>query len=86
MSEVHQARRVVENTADEMAAAGIEVNTFHDNTSDDQEENLEEIVSWHNSQDRDFDVLAHDSARSLYGRAYPRHRLGGGRRARCRPQ
>jgi N-acetylmuramoyl-L-alanine amidase len=62
MSEVEQARRVVENVAQELEAAGVECFTFHDNTSDDQSENLETIVDWHNSQNRDYDVSVHFNA------------------------
>jgi len=59
IDEVEEARRVVERVADEMHEAGIAVTTFHDNTSTTQDENLETIVNWHNSQDRDYDVSVH---------------------------
>jgi N-acetylmuramoyl-L-alanine amidase len=62
IDEVEEARRVVERVADEMHEAGIAVTTFHDNTSTTQDENLETIVNWHNSQDRDYDVSVHFNA------------------------
>lgn len=62
MDEVEQARRVVENVADELHAAGVLVSTFHDDTSTTQDENLATIVAWHNAQDRDYDVSVHFNA------------------------
>ena len=62
MNEVEQARRVVEHVAEELAAAGVEAFVFHDNTSQTQDENLEAIVAFHNSQNRDYDVSVHFNA------------------------
>ena len=62
MNEVEQARRVVEHVAEELEAAGVEAFIFHDNTSKTQDENLEAIVAFHNSQVRDYDVSVHFNA------------------------
>jgi N-acetylmuramoyl-L-alanine amidase len=62
IDEVEQARRVVEHVADVLHEAGVAVTTFHDDTSNTQDENLETIVDWHNSQDRDYDVSVHFNA------------------------
>jgi len=62
IDEVEEARRVVERVADELHEAGVLVNVFHDNTSTSQQQNLETIVEWHNSQDRDVDISVHFNA------------------------
>ena len=62
IDEVEEARRVVERVADELHEAGVLVNVFHDNTSTSQQQNLETIVNWHNSQDRDVDISVHFNA------------------------
>jgi N-acetylmuramoyl-L-alanine amidase len=59
IDEVVEARRVVERVAGHL---GTDVVTFHDNTSDSQDENLETIVNWHNAQQRDLDVSVHFNA------------------------
>src|SRR5215472_7260738 len=59
LDEVNEARRVVERVADYLELANVEVETFHDNTSDTQSENLDTIVDWHNEQDRELDVSVH---------------------------
>jgi hypothetical protein len=62
LDEVDEARRVVEQVADDLRHRGIEVYTFHDNTSHDQSTNLNTIVNWHNSKSRDLDVSIHFNA------------------------
>ena len=62
MNEVEQARRVVEHVAEELEAAGVECFVFHDNSSTTQDENLQAIVAFHNSQNRDYDVSVHFNA------------------------
>jgi N-acetylmuramoyl-L-alanine amidase len=62
INEVTEARRVVDHVAEELEAAGIEAFVFHDNTSKTQTENLEAIVAFHNSQNRDYDVSVHFNA------------------------
>jgi N-acetylmuramoyl-L-alanine amidase len=59
IDEVEEARKVVEKVADYLRAGGVDVVVFHDNTSTTQEENLETIVDFHNSQQRDVDVSVH---------------------------
>jgi N-acetylmuramoyl-L-alanine amidase len=62
IDEVDEARKVVETVADFLREAGVEVDTFHDDTSTSQNENLNTIVNWHNKQDRDLDVSVHFNA------------------------
>ena len=60
--EVNQARKIVDRTAEMLNAAGVTCVTYHDDTSDDQSENLNRIVNWHNSQTRDLDISVHLNA------------------------
>lgn len=62
LDEVTEARRVTDALAEAMEARGCKVLTFHDNTSTSQQQNLNTIVSWHNSQDRDYDLSIHFNA------------------------
>jgi N-acetylmuramoyl-L-alanine amidase len=62
LNEVDEARRVVNQTATELRKRGVEVKTFHDDTSRSQNENLNTIVSYHNAQSRDLDVSVHFNA------------------------
>jgi N-acetylmuramoyl-L-alanine amidase len=62
LDEVDQARRVVEQSATMMRHLGADVTTFHDNTSHDQNTNLNTIVNFHNSQKRDVDISVHFNA------------------------
>jgi hypothetical protein len=62
LDEVNEARRVVEAAATYLRSAGVDVITFHDNISDDQNENLNRIVNFHNGQTRDLDVSVHFNA------------------------
>lgn len=62
LSEVDEARRVVESVADILLRHGVGVITFHDDLSTSQQENLETIVDFHNSQTRDLDVSIHFNA------------------------
>jgi N-acetylmuramoyl-L-alanine amidase len=62
VDEVAEARKVVETVERKLREKGIECAAFHDNESDDQSENLDRIVKWHNSQIRDFDVSVHFNA------------------------
>jgi N-acetylmuramoyl-L-alanine amidase len=59
LDEVNEARAVVEAVADNLLSLGVEVVTFHDNTSVSQDENLKRIVNFHNSQQRDLDISVH---------------------------
>lgn len=62
LNEVDEARRVVDALAVVLEESGIEVHTFHDNTSDSQSENLSAICDWHNSIDCDLAISIHFNA------------------------
>jgi N-acetylmuramoyl-L-alanine amidase len=62
LDEVDEARKVVEKVADYYRQAGVGVETFHDDTSHSQNENLSTIVNWHNSKTRDLDISVHFNA------------------------
>jgi N-acetylmuramoyl-L-alanine amidase len=62
IDEVTEARRVVDETAHELRLRGVNVITFHDDTSYDQDTNLKTIVAFHNEQTRDLDISVHFNA------------------------
>lgn len=62
IDEVNEARRVVNKVGEILTNMGIGVEVFHDNTSQSQSENLETIVNFHNSKNRDVDVSVHFNA------------------------
>jgi peptidoglycan hydrolase-like protein with peptidoglycan-binding domain len=64
LDEVDEARKVVDKVAEFWRSSGVEVTTFHDNTSHDQNTNLNTIVNYHNShlQPHDLDVSIHFNA------------------------
>lgn len=62
LDEVDEARKVVENVADILRNAGIGIDTFHDDVSTTQSDNLARIVNYHNSKVRDLDVSVHFNA------------------------
>ena len=62
IDEVEEARKVVEHVADYLSGLGVDVTTYHDDVSTTQEENLNRIVDFHNSQIRDRDVSVHFNA------------------------
>jgi N-acetylmuramoyl-L-alanine amidase len=62
IDEVDEARKVVEQLAKELDYLGVEVKTFHDDTSTSQSQNLETIVDYHNEQSRDLDISVHFNA------------------------
>jgi N-acetylmuramoyl-L-alanine amidase len=62
IDEVNEARRVVDRVAVLLAAAGVSVKKFHDNTSTSQSTNLSTIVNYHNAQNRERDVSVHFNA------------------------
>jgi N-acetylmuramoyl-L-alanine amidase len=59
IDEVDEARRMVPEIARYLVDLGHEVVEFHDDTSDTQQENLETIVRFHNSQVRNLDISVH---------------------------
>jgi N-acetylmuramoyl-L-alanine amidase len=62
LDEVDEARKVVERVAEELRTRGVDVTVFHDDVSTSQNENLNRIVDFHNSQTRDLDVSVHFNA------------------------
>jgi hypothetical protein len=62
LDEVDEARRVVEELAEMLQERGIEVIVYHDDVSTTQNENLNRIVDFHNSQTRDLDMSVHFNA------------------------
>jgi len=62
LDEVDEARAVVDRVASELRKRNVEVEVFHDDISDDQSENLDRIVDFHNSKTRDLDVSVHFNA------------------------
>ena len=62
LDEVDEARKVVEQVADELRARNVDVTTYHDDVSTSQNENLNRIVDFHNSKQRDLDVSVHFNA------------------------
>jgi N-acetylmuramoyl-L-alanine amidase len=64
LDEVNEARKVVDRVAQLWRENGVGVDTFHDNTSTSQNQNLSTIVAYHNSRTRDYDVSCHFNAYS----------------------
>jgi N-acetylmuramoyl-L-alanine amidase len=62
IDEVDEARKVVNRTAQILQEKGVTVTTYHDDVSRSQNENLNRIVDFHNSKDRDLDVSVHFNA------------------------
>jgi len=62
LDEVDEARRVTEHLADELRLRGVDVVTYHDDVSTSQNENLNRIADFHNSQTRDLDISVHFNA------------------------
>jgi len=67
LDEVNEARRVVDNVASIMKRHGFGAVVFHDDTSTTQNENLNRIVDFHNSKQRDLDVSVHFNAYETTG-------------------
>ncbi len=68
LDEVNEARKVVEQTATVLRGMGISVTTFHDDISDDQDENLNRIVNFHNAQGaHDLDISVHFNSADFSG-------------------
>jgi N-acetylmuramoyl-L-alanine amidase len=65
LDEVDEARRTVEQVAVKLRELGVELKTWHDNTSHSQNENLNAIVNAHNAQGAHaLDVSVHFNAHS----------------------
>lgn len=62
IDEVDEARKVVSEIVSWLTEYGHEAIEFHDDVSTTQNENLNRIVNFHNSQERDLDVSVHFNA------------------------
>jgi len=62
IDEVDEARKVVPEVCTWLTVNGHQVTEFHDDVSTTQNENLNRIVNFHNSQKRDLDVSVHFNA------------------------
>ena len=63
IDEVDEARKVVETTAKVLHELGVGIVTYHDDVSKLQNENLNRIVDFHNSQGaHDLDISVHFNA------------------------
>jgi N-acetylmuramoyl-L-alanine amidase len=62
INEVAEATRVVDAVAEKLRAAAVQVETFHDTTSTNSNDNLNKIVNWHNGRSRDLDISCHFNA------------------------
>lgn len=62
LDEVDEARRVVARVGELLNDAGVKATTYNDDVSTSQNENLNRIVDFHNSQTRDLDVSVHFNA------------------------
>jgi N-acetylmuramoyl-L-alanine amidase len=62
LDEVDEARRVVAQVASDLQKLGATVETFNDDVSRTQNENLKRIVDFHNSKSRQLDVSVHFNA------------------------
>ena len=68
LDEVDEARRVVDYAADIMEDLGVKVTVFHDDVSNDQDENLKRIVDFHNAQgSHDLDISVHFNSATFNG-------------------
>lgn len=64
IDEVDEARKVVDRVAKYLNDLGVNVTTYHDNTSKTQADNVNGIVAYHNSKQRNLDVSVHFNAAS----------------------
>lgn len=64
IDEVNEARRVVSQVVKYLKELQVEVSEYHDNTSKTQRDNINRIVAFHNSKERDLDVSVHLNAAS----------------------
>ena len=62
LDEVNEARKVVNQLASELHNRGLDVHIFHDDASTSQNQNLNNIVNFHNKQERDLDISVHFNA------------------------
>jgi hypothetical protein len=71
LDEVDEAWRVVRRVGSVLETRGLKAWTFQDQTSTNQQSNLETICAWHNSLERDLDVSVHFNSTGEGRRAEP---------------
>jgi hypothetical protein len=77
LDEVDEARRVVEQSATALRSLGVQVTTYHDDVSDDQSENLNRIVNFHNAQGaHDLDISVHFNSATFNGQNWTNNPVG----------
>jgi len=59
VDEVDEARKIVPAVVKYLSQRGCRAIEFHDNTSQDQQTNLETITNFHNAQERQLDISVH---------------------------
>jgi len=59
IDEVDEARRVTDRVTAILKTAGVGITSFHENTARSQADNINSIVRFHNSLQRDLDVSIH---------------------------
>jgi len=59
IDEVTEARKVTDRVAELLREVGVSVDVFHDDVSRNQRDNVNTIVRYHNSRERDLDVSIH---------------------------
>lgn len=62
LDEVDEARRVTQRLAEELLDRGVDVRYWWDDVSHTQDENLQRIVDWHNSEFSDLAISVHLNA------------------------
>jgi N-acetylmuramoyl-L-alanine amidase len=62
IDEVDEARKVVNKVAELLNGSDVPTWVFHDDVSGTQGENLDRIVKFHNSKQRDLDISVHFNA------------------------
>jgi len=65
LEEHPEAVRVVDRVAEFLRRAGVDVETFEETKATNQDQNLYNIVNFHNSQDRDLDISVHFNANAV---------------------
>lgn len=62
INEVEEARKVVNEVYNHLQELNCAVYKFHDDTSKNQRDNVNNIVKYHNSKNRDLDISVHFNA------------------------
>lgn len=62
MDERDENVKIVDRIAQILNDGGVTTVKFHDDVSTSQSENLDRITSWHNAQQRDYDISCHFNA------------------------